>query len=403
MKILWITKAAAFVGGAERSIADVVPLLVSRGATNYLFYDANAPVDAEFVGLFAGAFPLVEAGSQLRQLAPDILYIHQIAGKEIADQLADSAIPAVRFFHDHAPFCLHGHKYTTFGKHSCSRLLGGYCLFPCLGPFNKVAGFPPIRIRTLAAARAELAANRRFDAFAVGSVHMKDHVVAHGFAPAAVRVLPMFSPSWEQEADQAPPLAPPAPDTTPSGGREKNLLLFVGALLRGKGLDVLLAAMPSLPAEVRLQVAGTGHQEAMFRAQAARLGLTGRVQFLGRVSRPDLERFYQAATCVVVPSREPESFGLVGIEAFRHATPVVAARVGGIGDWLLEGVTGHGFPSGDSAALAHAIRRVIDDPTHARRLGEAGLQLAMTRFTPRRHADALWNLLESTLIAGRSS
>ncbi len=400
MKILWITKAAAFVGGAERNIADVAPLLVARGARNYLLYDANAPVDPEFVALFEGAFPLVDSDRQLLEIAPDILYIHQINGKEAANVLANSGIPSVRFFHDHAPFCIHGHKYTTLGRHTCSRPLGFYCLFPCLGWINKVSGFPPIKIRTLSAARDELKANQRFDAFAVGSVYMKDHVVSHGFSPAAVRVLPMFAPAWDDEA------AEPSSDTVMSnvgGDREKNRLLFVGALLRGKGLDVLLSAMPSLPGEVCLWVAGSGHQEGMFRAQATALGVAHRVQFLGKVKRPELEKYYRSAACVVVPSREPETFGLVGLEAFRHATPVVASRVGGTGEWLIEGITGYGFESGNSAALAHAIRKTLDDPEGARVLGEAGRKLAHTRFTAERHAEALWNLLESTIRIGRSA
>lgn len=393
MKIVWITKSAAFVGGAERHIADVVPLLATRGAVNYLLYDVNAPVDPEFASLFDCVFPLVDAERQFRELAPDIVYVHQISGKKPTELLAGSGIPSVRFFHDHAPFCLHGHKYTTLGRRTCARSLGAYCLFPCLGPINKASGFPPIRIRTLSAARSELEANRGFNAFAVGSVYMKDHVVAHGFSPAAVRVLPMFAPAWDG-----------GPTTDASVGdriREENLLLFVGALLRGKGLDVLLSAMASLPGEVRLRVAGSGHQENMFRDQAQTLRLTDRVEFLGKVKRPDLEKHYQSATCVVVPSREPETFGLVGLEAFRHATPVVAALVGGTGEWLLEGITGYGFPSGDSKALAEAIRKVLDDPDAARKLGEAGRTLTTTRFTAERHAETLWNLLESTIRTGR--
>jgi glycosyltransferase involved in cell wall biosynthesis len=395
MKILWITKGAAFVGGAERHIADVVPLLTARGASNYLLYAVDSPVDPEFVALFDGAFPQVDVPRQLRELAPDCLYIHQVAGCAAVDELADAGIPAVRFFHDHAPFCLRGYKYTTLGHQTCSRTLGPYCLVPCLGPINKVPGFPPIHIRTLRAARAELAANRRFDTFAVGSVYMKDHVVAHGFAPAAVRVLPMFAPAWDDD--------PGATASDLDEHRDPNLLLFVGALLRGKGLDILLAAMALLPRTVRLRVAGSGHQEAMFRAQAETLGLGDRVEFLGKVKRPALERHYRTAACVVVPSREPETFGLVGLEAYRHATPVVAARVGGTGDWLHEGVTGYGFPSGDAAALAEAIRKVLADPAAARALGEAGRTLAATRFTAEHHATALWNLLESTIRSGRSA
>ncbi len=400
MKILWISKSASFVGGAERSIADVAPLLAPRGGRNFLLYDANAQVDPEFVSLFEGAFPLVDVERQIRDIRPDILYVHQLSGKRVTDALSDTGVPIVRFFHDHAPFCLHVHKYTTFGKHTCVRTLGAYCIFPCLGFINKTSGFPPVRIHTLSSAWAELESLKRFNAFAVGSVYMKDHVVAHGFSPASVRVLPMFSPAWEK-FDKSFDKDADAGNT--SQVRQKNTLLFVGALLRGKGLDTLLEAMSRLPSEIRLKVAGGGAQEGMFREQVTKLGLGDRVEFLGKIKRIDLENHYRTATCVVVPSRDPETFGLVGLEALRHATPVVASRVGGTGEWLLEGVTGYGFTSGDSEALAAAIAKVIGDPVASATLGEAGRNLAMTRFTAEKHADALWNLLESTIRTGRSS
>jgi len=215
---------------------------------------------------------------------------------------------------------------------------------------------------------------------------MKDHVVAHGFSPAAVRVLPMFA-------------APP--DQGPPATRTPGLLLFVGALLRGKGLDILLDALATLP-EARLRVVGTGHQQGMFQDQAARLGVADRVEFLGRLPREALEDHYREATCVVVPSREPETFGLVGLEAFRHGTPVVAARVGGTGDWLQDGRTGFAFQSGDAAALAGVLAALLADPGRARGMGLAGRELLVTRFTPARHADALADLLRSVATHART-
>ncbi len=388
MKIAWITRAAAFSGGAERYIADVAGLLAERGAVNHLLYELDAPVDPAFVSLFSGAFPRVELRRQLEALAPDAVYVHQVSDRRTLELIADTGIPSLRFFHDHAPFCLHVHKYTSIGKRTCSRVLGPYCYFPCLGPVNRRRGFPPISLRSLGAARAELRANMRLSAAAVGSVHMKDHLVAHGFSPAAVRVLPLFTK---------------APTADSPDAREKGLLLFVGALLRGKGLDVLLAALPALDAPWRLRVAGSGHQEGLFRKQAAALGIADRVEFLGRIGREELDLQYRAASCLVVPSREPETFGLVGLEAFRHGTPVVAARVGGTGDWLIEGRTGFGFPSGDPAALAKVLARVLADRAAALATGMAGRALLSSRFTPEKHAEALLDLLSAVIRSGSKS
>jgi glycosyltransferase involved in cell wall biosynthesis len=185
--------------------------------------------------------------------------------------------------------------------------------------------------------------------------------------------------------------------------RIPGLFLFVGALLRGKGLDTLLEALALLPAEVRLRVAGEGHQEGMFRSLAQSLGVVGRVEFLGRIPHADLSRHYREAACLVVPSRGPETFGLVGLEAFGHGTPVVASMAGGAGDWLIEGRTGFGFPPGDVQALASVLRRVLAEPAVALATAQRGRDLLQTRFSAERHLEALWNLFESLVRQGRQS
>jgi glycosyltransferase involved in cell wall biosynthesis len=374
------------VGGAERHVAESVAAVSGRGARSFLLHDADAPCEPAFTRLFDGAFPRVELARQVAAIRPDVLYVHQVAGAADIDAIADAGVPAVRFFHDHSPFCLRRHKYTTIGHRTCERPLGLRC-WPCLGPINRADGFPHVSLRTLRSARAELDANRRLAAFAVGSSYMRDHVAAHGFEPGRIRVLPMF-------------VGPAAPEV--AGPRQPSSLLFAGALVRGKGLDVLLDALALLPAGVTLRVAGRGRQEAMFREQAARLGLGSRVSFLGFIRRPELDRHLAEVSCVVVPSREPETFGLVGLDAYRHGTPVVATAVGGVGEWLRHGRTGLSVPPGDPAALAGAISRVLDDPAAAAAMGAAGRELLATRFNADLHADALLDLLRSVAVGRRA-
>ena len=67
---------------------------------------------------------------------------------------------------------------------------------------------------------------------------------------------------------------------------------------------------------------------------ASKLKISDRVVFTGRVDHEKLESYYAAARLVVVPSRWPEPFGMVGIEAMARGRPVVAFDTGGIGDWL---------------------------------------------------------------------
>ncbi len=80
----------------------------------------------------------------------------------------------------------------------------------------------------------------------------------------------------------------------------------------------------------------------------------------------DLSQLLREASVIVVPSRWPEPFGLAGPEALLHGRPVVAYRVGGIADWLVDGVNGFTVQCGDRAALFEAVRTLLETP--ARRL-----------------------------------
>ena len=191
-------------------------------------------------------------------------------------------------------------------------------------------------------------------------------------------------------------LPPPPQDQTPVT-REPDLLLFAGQLVRGKGLDTLLTALSKMKAPARLLVLGAGRQETELRALARKLDLDGRVEFAGSASRDALDIQYRRALCLVVPSRSPETFGLVGPEAMRFATPVVATDVGGVGEWLKDGVTGLAVQPNDPGALAAALDRMLTDRTLAARLGENAQASYEKRFRPEHHVSRLLETFQKVM------
>jgi glycosyltransferase involved in cell wall biosynthesis len=128
-------------------------------------------------------------------------------------------------------------------------------------------------------------------------------------------------------------------------------LLFVGQLIRGKGVQLLLAAMARMKTPRMLDIVGTGNMEPKLRALAAQLGIEGRVRFNGFQSNP--QDWMRAAKCVVVPSFWQEPYGLVAAEAVALGRPVVAFAIGG----LPEACGGKAtlVPPGDIDALADAL------------------------------------------------
>jgi len=158
------------------------------------------------------------------------------------------------------------------------------------------------------------------------------------------------------------------------------LVVLAGRINRMKGQDLLIEAA-SLLLETgmlgRLQFLIVGDtvpgDEALRDALSSRaeaLGLGSRVRFLPFTE--DIFGVWAAADIAVVPSTEPEAFGLVAIEAMACGRAVVAAAHGGVLDIVEDGVTGVLFPPRDAKALADALARLANDDGLRRRLGEAG-------------------------------
>jgi len=117
------------------------------------------------------------------------------------------------------------------------------------------------------------------------------------------------------------------------------------------------------------------------------------VTFAGWVPHEALEPYYARAAVCVVPSRWPEPFGMVGVEAMARGRPVVGFAVGGIPDWLDDGVTGLLIPEADTAALGVAIAEMLADPARSQTLGRAGVERVRERFQPDRYLDGLMRIL----------
>jgi len=146
------------------------------------------------------------------------------------------------------------------------------------------------------------------------------------------------------------------------------LLVAVGNLYPVKDHATLLRAVAGLPF-ARVAIAGRGSEEASLRALAAELRIADRVHLLGL--RDDIDRVLLAADVFVQPSRS-EGLPLSILEAMAAGLPVVATAVGGIPEAVVAGETGALVPPADPAALAEALRSLLERPDRGLTLGCAG-------------------------------
>lgn len=146
-------------------------------------------------------------------------------------------------------------------------------------------------------------------------------------------------------------------------------VLFLGRHEPRKGLEVLLRALPSLPAEVVVRVAGDGVDTARLRQHHRS---EPRISWLGRLTDDQKITQLCAASVLCAPSLHGESFGMVLLEAMAAGTPIVASDIPGYRALRDEGGALVLVPPGDPVALAAAVRRVLSDRELAAGLHAAG-------------------------------
>ena len=271
------------------------------------------------------------------QTHPSFVQFDEIIVHKCSDVKTLAEFPpekTVYYVHDHEPICPRTYAYTPLGR-NCTRPGG---VWPCIFCAPACRNWRPALARVFAQGRRRRIM-ARFRKIVVISRFMQSRLVANGIAPDRIEVKPPVI---------APGASPVGPASTPGHPVD---LLYVGQLIRGKGVQLLLQAMAGLGTPRTLDIVGTGNMEPRLKELAARLGLADRVRFNG--FQPNPQDWMRRAACVVVPSFWQEPYGLVAAEAVALGRPVVAFAVGGLPEAC--GGKAKLVPPGDVKALAAAL------------------------------------------------
>lgn len=236
-------------------------------------------------------------------------------------------------------------------------------------------------------------------AMTVVSSAMRDEAARIGLRPPRLEVLPMGVDLRERFV-----VAPDPP-------RADAELLFVGRLVAKKGLVHLLDALPAVFAHdprIELRIAGFGPEEAALRAQAQRLGIAGRVHFLGAVAQSDLPALYRRASLFVAPfvrdaHGDQEGLPVVLMEAIGCGCPVLVGEVAGIHDLLGAAAAEVCLQPADTAALAAAITRTLAEPEQVRIRAQAMREAAARWIDWHPIADGYARLLRTCIDEGAAA
>lgn len=386
MRILFVNSLRGYYGGVEQVVQDYSRGLMQRGHECFLAYARDGRDPEVYKNSFTETYKchqLVENEQGvtfqeiINKVSPEVVFVHKVEQLP-RDFEKKRSYQRVLMVHDHDLWCPKGTGYYTRNRKICHKAAGLPCYLD--GAFIERAedGAIPFKYRSIKKKIQEMRRYQHFDTILVISEYLKQQLVKNRFSSEHIRI---HNPVINQDVIDLVPLP------------EVPKILFVGSLIRGKGVDLLLRALAELSCDFQLDIVGTGKSEDELRNLATKLDLNNRLKFFGWVPHNKLSSFYHEARVVAIPSCWPEPFGLIGQEAMLHARPVVAFKVGGIPDWCDNGKNGFTVPEQDVAMFAKALERLLTDYQLAREMGLNGLRKVQSEFVFKDNLDQLESIL----------
>jgi glycosyltransferase involved in cell wall biosynthesis len=420
MRIATVYSYLAKIGGIETYLDTVITELVRDGHAVSYWYEIGCDPNQEQISLpddvCSWCVEDLGAGralAALREWRPDLIYSHGLLDPLLEAEVLGIA-PAVIFVHGYYGTCISGIKaFKRPVDVPCDRQFGWRCL---LNYYPRgCGGWSPVTMRTDYKRQSiRLKALEKYAAIVTGSTHMRAEYIRNGINPQKVfnTALPVARSRDKMNGNGVRGLSDridfkSAQNGTelPDFGTESKApeveitqhwsLLFLGRMSRPKGAHVFIDALKevSMVLDKPLQVTFAGDGDE--RRELERLAVNAqspklKIEFVGWVDGHEKDVLLEACDLLVVPSLWPEPFGLVGPEAGLFGVPVAAFDVGGIHDWLLDGVNGFlasGTPP-TSKGLAGAIIKCLQDPATYARLRKGAIEIAQ-KFNIKNHLSVL--------------
>jgi glycosyltransferase involved in cell wall biosynthesis len=185
---------------------------------------------------------------------------------------------------------------------------------------------------------------------------------------------------------------------------DATVFACIAAFRPEKGHHLLIEAFSQLPASSYLILAGNGRTRRTVEAAVLAAGLSDRVHFLGNI--PDVRPVIVASNATVLPSTAVETFSMAMLESMALEVPMIASRIGGLQEAIIEGETGFVCLPGDTKSLVTQMRFVVEHHSEVVRLGRAAANKVSQCFTFERMVTANEVVLADALKSeaeGRSS
>lgn len=390
MKIVQLTKEYSKNGGVGNYLLRLCSALQAAGCEVVVIHsDALAPPLKgdlrEYCVKDFDRFDVGDGGSRVKQVMailekeqPAMVHI-QGNNNFLLERRIRDRFPVVKTLHVY-DFCPSAGRYHFGSQTICQHRAGWMCLPRILYKRCMLTRRPWIWWSYFQRFREARENNQGYRKLIVASQYVRQVALREGYPHHQVEVIPYFT--------EIPNTIDPLPKVP--------TVLFVGRIYPEKGLEKLIRAFALLPAgKAHLEVVGDGPSLPKAMALARELGVASHSTFHGW--QRDLPPFYRRAWALVVPSMWPEPFGIVGIEALSHARPAVAFSVGGIPEWLENGVTGFLITPYDVKEMAEKIHYLLEHPGVAQEMGLRGRTRVEQRFNKETHITRLLEIYRGVM------
>ncbi|MFZ0418041.1 MAG: glycosyltransferase family 4 protein [Candidatus Sulfotelmatobacter sp.] len=330
----------------------------------------------------------------LEDFKPDVAHVHSFnyqLSPAIFDVFRNSRVPLVVTLHDYHVICGAGTLYVDGAI--CERCRGGrhYNLLRHSCYWNLPASLMATLSHYLHDARRSWSAPAKLLA---PSRFLMGKLIEFGIPASRLVHVPIFVDTDFVDTDTDIDIdfsAEAAENQSPA-----EYVLYFGQMGSTKGIDVLLKAVKDL--DCRLLLIGDGPLSGWVEEQCAASG--GKVRRIAFVaSRQELRRYIQRAAFSVVPSVWYENQPATILETYAASRPVIGSRLGGIPELIDENRTGLLCPPGNAAALAEAVRFLLERPELCRKWGQAGQRKLQEEFSRESHYRRLMAVYSSVLQA----
>lgn len=172
------------------------------------------------------------------------------------------------------------------------------------------------------------------------------------------------------------------------------------------GIDKLLQAMSRVIEkfpDAKLNIAGKGPMEEIIRSMISQLNLEKSVSMVGFIEKEKVYEFIRSHHMMVMPSVGEEGFGVAALEAGACARPVIASRVGGVPEVVIDGTTGLLVPPGNVGELANSIIKLADNISLCHQLGQNGYYHVKENFQWEKSLDMMSELYERLIYESQKS